>query len=191
MSKIKAPLSTRLKSAKSGIFEVYRSNPLYAVLGFVIGFIMSGFVIWALNFNLLEYVLTEAPISAAEKARLLWDVQTGIYTKYSSPQATGIILFGQFFGVNAALIIYAIRKGLFRKIPKKSGTAGFIVAVLSGGCIACGTSILAPLFATIGATSSAFVADLSNYLNWISILLISYSIYKLGGVINSVQKHNE
>jgi hypothetical protein len=41
------------------------------------------------------------------------------------------------------------------------------------------------LLATLGATSSAFTSSLSNWLNWISIILISYSIYKLGGVINN------
>jgi hypothetical protein len=78
-----------------------------------------------------------------------------------------------------------LKTGSLKQVPKKSGGAGLIFAVLSGGCVACGTSILAPLLATIGATSTVFVQDLSNFLNWISIILISYSIYKLSGVINN------
>lgn len=184
MSNIKAPFDIRIKNSLSGISRVL-VKPKYIVLSLVSSFFISGFVIWALNFDLVHFIAFESPLNLAEKLRFFWDVQTSIYTTYESTQATGIILFGLLFGVNFALVVYVIRTIGSKNIPKKVGGAGLFFALLSGGCIACGTSILAPILATLGATSSAFSAELSNYLNWISILLILFSIYKLGSVISN------
>jgi len=181
---MKAPLTIRLKNSFKGFISVFK-NPLYILFALVLSFLISGFVIWSLNFDLVRYIIVDAPISAFDKLRFFWDVQTGIYSAYSSPQATGILLFGLLFGINGAMILKVIRSGTLKSVPKKSGSASFLFAVLSGGCVACGTSILAPFLATLGATSSAFTSELSNWLNWISIVLITYSIYKLGEVINN------
>jgi len=78
-----------------------------------------------------------------DKVRFFWDVQTGIYSAYSSPQATGLVLFGLLFGVNGAMTLKVVKSGALRHIPNKSGGASFMFVVLSGGCIACRTSILA------------------------------------------------
>ncbi len=182
---MKAPLSIRIKNSLHGIKTVFK-KPKYIILAVISGFFVSGLVIWSLNFELMKYIVIDAPISLFSKLRFFWDVQTSIYTSYPSAQATGIALFGLLFGMNMSLIVYVVKNGFFKKIPKKSGSAGLFFAVVSGGCIACGTSILAPLLATLGATSSAFGVNLSNYLNWISIVLIGYSIYSLGSVINNV-----
>lgn len=184
MSAVKAPLSLKLSNSLKGVTKAIKS-PKYIFIALIVSFLVTGFIVWSLNFNLLKYIAFEAPVSLYEKIRLFWDVQTGIYSVYSSPQATGILLFGLLFGLNSALITYLIKNNGFKQIPKKSGGAGLVFAVLGGGCIACGTSILAPLLATIGATSSAFTTTLSNYFNWIGIILILYSIYKLGFVINN------
>ncbi|MFT4532627.1 MAG: hypothetical protein ACI9T8_000658 [Candidatus Saccharimonadales bacterium] len=181
---IKAPFKIRLLNSLNGVKHVAK-KPSYILLAVVMSFILSGFVIWSLNFDLVKYIVVDAPITVFEKIRFFWDVQTGIYTAYSSSQATGIILFGIFFGINTALIVNVIKTGRLKQIPKKSGGAGLVFAMLSGGCVACGTSVLAPLLATLGATSSVFTSQLSNYLNWISIILISYSIFKLGEVISN------
>lgn len=183
---MKAPINIKIKNSTKGIVRVFK-NPLYIIFSLVLSFLISGFVIWSLNFDLVQYIVFDAPISIVDKLRFFWDVQTGIYTAYSSPQATGILLFGLLFGINGALIVYLVRSGALRSIPKKSGSASFLFALLSGGCVACGTSIIAPLLASLGATSAVFTSSLSNWLNWISIVLILYSIYKLGNVINTIR----
>ena len=185
MSKIKVPLSIKIRNSLKGFVSVMR-RPKYILIAVAVGFFMSGFIIWSLNFDLVKYIVIEAPISVGEKIRFFWDVQTGIYTAYNSLQATGIISFSLLFGINISLITYVFKTVGLKSIPKKSGGGGLILALLSGGCVACGTSILAPLFATLGATSSVIVSDISNILNWLGSILILYSIYKLGGVINNL-----
>lgn len=185
---IKAPISVRLKNSAHGIIKVLK-RPHYILLAGLVAFLASGLVIWSLNFELVRYIIIDAPISVFEKIRFFWDVQTGIYSAYENMQASGIILFGLLFGLNTALLVYTIRSGSIKKIPKKSGGASVVFAALGGGCVACGTSILAPLLATLGATTSTFVTSLSHVLIWISILLISYSMYKLGAVINNTSNN--
>jgi uncharacterized protein (DUF2062 family) len=187
VASVKAPLKVRLHNALSGVSIVLKM-PKYILLALLVTFIITGFIVWSLNFELLQFIVIDAPIALSEKLRLMWDVQTGIYTAYSSSQATGIILFGLLFGINAALFTYVYKSSGFKNIPKKSGGAGLVLAVISGGCIACGTSVLAPILATVGAGSSVFARELSNYLNWLGILLILYSIYKLGSIINNTKK---
>ena len=181
---VKVPIKTRVASAFRGFITTF-INPAYILLALTTSFIITGFIIWSLNFDLLQFIWFEFPIPFSDRIQLMWDVHTGIYTAYSNVQATGIILFGFLFGINTSLIVKLLRNSNFRSIPKKSGGASLFFALVSGGCVACGTSILAPLLATLGATSTAFISDLSNILNWISIVLIGYSIYKLSGVINN------
>ncbi len=184
--RIKAPINIKLKNSLIGILEVFK-NPVYIMVAIITSFFISGFIIWSLNFELVRYIVLDAPINFYEKLTFFWEVQTGIYTAYGESQATGIIIYGLLFGINTALIVYVLRNSNFKKIPKKSGTAGLIAVMLSGGCIACGTSILAPILATLGATSSIFIYELSNILNWIGIIFILFSIYTLGAVIQNTK----
>lgn len=184
MSHVKAPFKIRLKNSARGLL-VFAKKPHYIVFAAISSFLISGLIVWSLNFELVRYILLEAPISSADKIRFFWDTQLSIYTTYSSAQANGIILFSILFGINISLILYVLRNKSFKDIPKKSGGTGLLFAVLSGGCIACGTSILAPILITIGATSSIAVAQISLWINWLGSILVLYSIYKLGGVIRN------
>ena len=201
MSEVKAPLSLRIKNSARGFVSVF-SKPKYILLALATSVFISGFIIWSLNFDLVKFILFEAPISFGEKIRFFWDVQYGVWQAafpalqpddvivsgvYTSFQALGILIFSGLFGINIAMITAMFKNGGLKSIPKKSGGGGLILALLSGGCVACGTSILAPILATFGATSSVFLTDLANFFNWAGSILILYSIYKLGGVINNAK----
>lgn len=189
MSEVKAPLKYKFKNSIAGIVNTFK-NPIYIIGAIIFSFLITGLIIWSINLDLLRFTLFESGFDLSTKIEILWDVQTGIYSAYNSIQATGIILFGLLFGINFALIVKVVRSGAFKKIPKKSGGTGLFFAILSGGCVACGTSILTPIVATLGASASISVNELSNILNWISIFLILYSIYKLGGVANNSLRQN-
>lgn len=188
MSGVKAPLSLRIKSSLRGA-KTALLHPAYLAVAALTSFLISSLIIWSLNLDLVKFILFDAPLSLFEKFRFFWDSLMSIYTTYSSPHATIIVVFSVLFGINIALMTYVIRHASLRNIPKKSGGGGLFLAILGGGCIACGTSILAPVLATIGATSSAFVNDLSLYLNLGGSVLVLYSIYSLGGVINNIPKN--
>lgn len=157
-------------------------KPLYLALFIIFTFIVATFIIWSLNLELLGYILFDAPISFADKLQFFSEGYLDIFTTFDNAHALGILVFSVLFGVNTSVFIYVLRRKSFAELKKHSGAsgAGFAAAVISGGCAACGTSLLAPIAATLGATSGAFLRDLSFWLNWVGSALILYSLYHLG-----------
>ncbi len=157
-------------------------RPTYFALFIIATFVVSSFILWSLNLELVSYIVFEAPIALADKMRFFSETYRDIFVTYDNAQALGIVVFSLLFGINSAVFVYVLRLRSFKDMKKQSSAsgAGFIAAVISGGCVACGTSLLAPLAATLGATSGAFLRDLSLWLNWIGSGLIIFSLYHLG-----------
>lgn len=182
--------STALKvavSAKAFVKVFY--NPGYILLVVVGALLSASLVIWSLNLDLARYILLELDgVSMATRLQtIFWDPYISIFTTLESFQALGIVMFSTLFGFNTAILVYVLKNQGLSNIPKKSSFGGTVSAVLAGGCVACGTSVLAPLMATFGATSGVFLRDLSTWLNWAASILIIYSIYKLGLLAATVQ----
>lgn len=183
----------KVKVSLRSVLTVFK-NPLYILQAVFATIIASGFILWSLNLDLLQYVWFNTPLSTLEKLDFFFSIYRDIYTSYGSIEATGIIVFSILFGINLALLVFVIKHHGLRAVPKKSGVGGFMLAILGGGCVACGTSILAPLLATIGATTTPLIRDLAVIFNTVGIVLISYSIYKLGelcGYIFAMQRQNK
>lgn len=175
----------KLKISLRSALWVFR-YPTYILIAFIGAFLVSGLIVWSLNLSLVKYIIFEAPLNFLQKIDFFSDAFRGIYSTYNSIQGTGIILFSILFGINLALLVYVLRNRGFESIPKKSGIGGFAAAIIGGGCIACGTSIIAPIIATSGAASTAFLTELSAILSWLGSILIAYSIYKLGAVCSYI-----
>ena len=59
-----------------------------------------------------------------------------------------------------------------------------MLAVLASGCAACGTSVLTPLLISVGAGGSlALSREIGIAISYLSLTLVVYSIYSLGGVV--------
>lgn len=162
------------------------ARPQYILLVVFGAFLASGLILWSLNLSLVRYILFEAPLTLLQKLDFFFDVYKNLYTTYSGVQGTGIALFSLLFGINLALLVFVLKHRNIKSIPKKSGLGGFGLAIIGGGCIACGTSIITPIIATFGATSTTFLRDLSAILSWLGSMLIAYSIYKLGTVCSYI-----
>ncbi|MBW3568575.1 hypothetical protein KY385_00385 [Candidatus Parcubacteria bacterium] len=156
------------------------ARPAYIFLAIFGSLLTSGLILWSLNFDLIRYVIVEAPISTFQKLNFFFDVYKDIYTTYNNVQNAGVVIFSILFGINLALLVFVLKHRGFQSIPKKSGAGGFAMAIIGGGCIACGTSLIAPLLATFGASVTPLIRDLATLFTFVGILLITYSIYKLG-----------
>jgi len=179
-------LRTKLKISVISTVRIFRSWK-YVTLSVLATLAISGLVLWSLNLELLKYIIFEAPISFLGKLDFFTYGYRSVFTTYDSAQSVGLILLSVLFGINTALFVYVIRRQGFKSVPKKSGIGAFGIAIISGGCVACGTSLVAPLLATLGATSSAFLRDLSTILNWLGSVLLLYSIYKLSHIAATIQ----
>jgi hypothetical protein len=161
--------------------------PKYLSLAIFSAIAMAGLIIWSLNLDLLAYIFFQAPLNLFAKVRFFLDGYTSIATNITNAQSSGIAVFSILFGINTALITYVLRRRGLEAIPKKSGAGAFILAIASGGCFACGTSLLAPFLATFGATSGSFVRGLGTLFNWLGSILLLYSIYKLSHIAATIQ----
>ncbi len=174
------PIKLKIKIALKGILGVMK-NPLYVLGSIAVGFITLGIILWSLNTQLLWYIVVEAPINFAQKLEFVTDVYGGIATNYESTQSMIMLLFSFLFGVNIMLIVFVVRNGAFKLSKNKSSVGGLTAAIIGGGCIACGTSIITPIIASFGATATISLNNtVGTLVNTIGIVFILYSLLGLG-----------
>lgn len=176
----------KAQSALLALGKIFRS-PKYVALSLTSSFLISSLIVWSLNLGLLKFIIFESGLSVAKKSDFFFSGFTSIFETFGTYQAIGVILFALLFGLNIVLMVYVIKNQGLKSIPKKSSSGAMFFAVLSGGCVACGTSIIAPLLATFGATSAPFVRELTALFTWAGSFLILYSIIKLGGIAATIQ----
>lgn len=181
---MKLPLGLRIRILVKAVITVLR-RPKYVLVSVMSSLFMAGLIIWSLNLELLKFILLEAPLSLWEKVSFISYGYESIFTNLNSPLSMGILTFTVLFGINMALLVYVIRRHGFKAIPKKSGGGAFMFAILGGGCIACGTSLVAPLLASFGAVSAPFLRGLGTIFNWVGSILIVYSIVKLSLLVET------
>ena len=139
----------------------------------------------------VKYILFGSGISIGLKTEFFFGVYRDIFVNYEAVQALVIIIFSVLFGINSALVIFVLKNQDYRSIPKKSGFGGLVFAVVGGGCLACGTSILYPLLITFGLSTTVVAQQIGLVLSAVGSLLLLFSIYKLGGVASFVLKSKE
>lgn len=172
--------SIKLKSRitlKAVLFVL--SKPLYLLTAVLLSILMAGIIIWSLNYELVGYIIFDAPLNFIEKIEFFSYGYQNLFNTLDSLLSSGILLFSFLFGINASMLIYTIKNHGFNNIPKKSSSGAFILAILGGGCIACGTSLLAPILISLGAVSTPLLRDLGAIFNWLGCLVLIYSIYKI------------
>lgn len=155
-------------------------KPQYALLAVFGAILTSGFILWSLNLGLLIAVLFKTSLGVSTKVGFFMSVYSSLYTIYGTFISSVIIIFAVLFGINLSLLMFTLKHHGFTAIPQKSSASGFMLAVIAGGCAACGTSLVAPLLTTFGATSTVFIQDISILFLLLGSVLITYSVYKLG-----------
>lgn len=173
----------KLKISSLSIIKVLK-RPAYFLLAAVAAISTAAIILWSLNIEVLWLILSSPALGALDKAELILDIISGVFLNFTSLEDSLIAIFSTLFGINLAVLVFVLRRHSFRSIPKKSGFGGFLLAIIGGGCLACGTSIFAPLLASLGGAGAGFFRDFSVALNITGSLLILYSIYKLGILIS-------
>lgn len=156
-------------------------KPLYLAITIVSAFLMLGLVLWSLNIDLLTYVLFQSQVDFGQKLRFFTYVYEAIFTDFTL-QNIAFLLFSVLFGINMALFVYVIRR---RKSDTKAVTtsgSAVTIGMLSGGCAACGTSLLTPLLASVGGVSAGFAEQLGAILSLLGSLLVVYAIFTLAEI---------
>lgn len=161
--------------------------PAYAATAVAGMIVVMGIILWSLNFDVLRFVLFESGISAYDKFTFFTSVYKGIFGAFGNIQALSIIIFSALFGINISVLTFVLIGLKSRKALNGGSIAGLGAAILGGGCIACGTSLLAPVLTSLGVLGTSLLTNsLGVILNVVGSLFILWSLYKLGLLAGTV-----
>lgn len=183
---MKISLKTKYNVTLSAIKYVL-SKPAYLLISLVASLSGTGIIVWTLNLSTLKYIFFDAPINLGEKLTFFVQGYKGLFTSFDTVQSLTLIVFSILFGINLSLLIFALFSRNKEKLPGASGGVALSSAILGGGCIACGTSLLTPILTTLGITSVAFIRSLGSIFLVVGSILTIYSIYKLSIPIGTIK----
>lgn len=180
---IRAPLRLKLQISVRGVGRVLL-RPLGVLTTLGVAFLVVTFFVWLPNIGLL-YELGKLPtLSYWDKVQVFFEGLGGLMTNNFELQAISILLVSLLVGLNTAMLVVV---GSNIVGHAKSGGAT-LLAVFAAGCAACGTSIFAPVLASLVAVTSAGLVEVFGLIaNLIAICLLAFSIYRLGMQAASIQ----
>jgi len=151
--------------------------------------LLLGLLLWALNVQVIGYILFRTPLGAGEKLSFLWSTCRELLQAYPIGQSVSMVLFSLLFSLNIWLLVFVLRHSP-RSTPKGSSVFGGLLAIIGAGCAACGTSLIAPFAATLGAGTVTAVERASVWFYWIGSALVLYALVKLGVIIATIRSEN-
>jgi hypothetical protein len=175
----KTPLNLQLRAAALGTRKVF-TRPLYILIAVFSAFLGLGIILWSLNLDALRFILFMGEIPASVKFDFVTGVYQGLFGLIDTMQSLVLITFAVLFGVNISLMIFVVFSRVSNRSAQTKGAGGLALAIIAGGCAACGASLLAPLLTTIGITSLFAIQQLGTVVGILGILLTSWSILQLG-----------
>ncbi len=175
---MKLPLRVKLGVSLRNVLGLFK-KPTNVFLVLVTAFLILSIIIWWLNIDLLRYILFEAPLATSAKFRFFAYSYEALFTSITGLLSVSILLLSLLFGVNTVVLGHALKQRAANAKSAQIGGFAAVLGVLSGGCAACGTSLLAPVLASLGATSAA-AQNAGIFFNFLGSALLLYSIYRLG-----------
>ena len=180
--KTKAQLSLK---ASSNVLK----SPKYLLFAAIVALLFIQLLYWLLNASLFWYFFTARSLNIIEKM----DIFSSIIVRYLSSlplwQAFAVVSLAITQGVVISVLLFTVRNN--QSVDKKAvGGTGIasIIAMLSVGCVSCGTSIVAPI---IGLFVSGATASLSEAINKIAIvvglIIALYALYAVGLTAANIQ----
>ncbi|HPR10267.1 MAG TPA: hypothetical protein PLJ04_01665 [Candidatus Saccharibacteria bacterium] len=180
--KTKAQLSLK---ASSNVLK----SPKYLLFAAIVALLFIQLLYWLLNASLFWYFFTARSLNIIEKM----DIFSSIIVSYLSSlplwQAFAVVSLAITQGVVISVLLFTVRNN--QSVDKKAvGGTGIasIIAMLSVGCVSCGTSIVAPI---IGLFVSGATASLSEAINKIAIvvglIIALYALYAVGLTAANIQ----
>lgn len=143
---------------------------------------LLGLLVWLFSFQTLLYVLSVPFLSTSEKLSYFFSPYANSFLYFfRDPIVFTRDIFVILAAINISLLIFIKRNTPSDHRKIRGGTSGLVVGLVASGCVVCGTSIIAPLFASVGATATASASQSIGAIgNIIGIILMIYSLHGLG-----------
>ena len=171
-----------MTTAFKKVFSRFR----YLLLALIVSLTIFVLATWLPNLPLVWQVVTSSTISFFEKASFLTNLVSSIQTNFSTVTATYTILIAGFFGINVAMTTYYFRQE--KTITGKglgTGIGGFISGIFGIGCATCGSFIITPLLALIGAGGFLTLLPFGGEeFGFLGVGLLGFSVMSVAKKIN-------
>ena len=162
------------------------TKPAYLILAVSAGILILLFNLLIFDLNWLWYLIGSGQMNSGE---FIW-LDGGVILfkiKLSWLSAIVMAINAIFFGVNLALLIFYLKKGLRSLMASQTSLISLIFSFLGFGCLSCGSIILTAIF---GLSTTFLVINFLPFngleFGLISILLLIVSIVSLSGKISGL-----
>lgn len=162
------------------IKKVIRTRP-YLRYFLLLWFITISIFLWLVNLNLLAYILSSPVLTPLGKVDFIFDTYFSFFT-FDNPVSLSRLIFSLLLAINLTLLVFLWRAGKQRLGVVKSNS-GALIAMIGSHCVACGTSLVAPLVTALAGSGAYLSAErfaatqlLATGANILGIILIVWSI---------------
>ncbi len=165
------------------------------MLAVIAGLLVFMFATWLPNLGLIVDIF-RSHATLAQKIEIPLSLLGGIATNFSLLSASYTIGIAIFFGLNVALAVFLLRRGVAN--AAQGGMATGVLGIVSGafgvGCAACGSLLLTTILAWFGAASLITLLPLAGAeFGLFGLALLMLSLYLTAKQIESpavcINKH--
>ena len=165
-------------------------QPLYILMGVAVSLIVFFISVFSTNLALIQSIFLSDKVDFWYKLHFLWGLIGGLQTSVFPLSAFTTIAISILLGINIPMLIYMIRANrlALQKTKSKgifSSIGGTIGGALGIGCAACGSLVLTPILASLGAVGLVGVLPFHGAeFGLLGMILLLFSIYLLADKIN-------
>lgn len=172
------------------ITQVFKQKP-YLGYFLLMWFGAITIFLWLVNINLLAYIIGSPVLTAIGKLEFIATAY-GNFFVLNNPITLSRLMFSILLAVNLTLLIFVWRAGKQRS-GAISSNSGALAAMVGSHCIACGTSLVAPLISALAGSTAYLSAErfavgqmLATGANILGIILVIWSIK---GISKRIKTH--
>lgn len=138
-------------------FKQVFGNVRYAALAGIVAAVVFILLLSLPNFGTIVDVVSFPAGTLFEKMRVVTGLLASVISYASSLSSFSLVATAALFGGNVSAAVYYARR--VRAFPRAQetalGTSGLLGGFLGAGCVACGSIVLNPFFAFLGAGTVA------------------------------------
>jgi len=125
----------------------------YVIIAGIVSLVVFLFATWLPNLGLIWQIVSSSSIALADKFGFLFSLVGSIQTNFTLFSASYTVVIAILFGINIAMVAYYFtrRKAFLKQGGAAMSMGGLVTGVFGIGCAACGTFVLTPLLAAVGA----------------------------------------
>lgn len=161
------------------IKKVLRTRPYFRYF-LLLWLITISIFLWLVNLNLLAYIVSSPVLTPFGKIDFIFDTYTSFFT-ISNPVSLSRLFFSLLLAINLTLLVFLWRAGQRQGVVRSN--SGALIAMIGSHCVACGTSLVAPLVTALAGSGAYLSAErfattqlLATGANVLGIILIAWSI---------------